>query len=181
MRKTIHKCFWVWDYDKEEAWLNRMSANGLALISVGFCRYTFDECTPGEYTYRLDFLENLAIYNESERYIKFVEETGAEYLGSLGRWVYFRKASDDNDFLLYSDHTSRIKYLNRILLLLGIGSLSNLIIALSNFCAYLSMDSNPNLVCGIICLCVFFFLGYGFTNISLKKKKLKKEQFLFEK
>ncbi len=29
--------FLVWDFDKEEKWLNEMAAKGLALTSVGFC------------------------------------------------------------------------------------------------------------------------------------------------
>ena len=44
MRKTIRKWFWVWDFDKEERWLNEMAAQGLALVDVGFARYAFEEC-----------------------------------------------------------------------------------------------------------------------------------------
>lgn len=39
MRKVIRKVFMVWDFDKEEAWLNEMAAKGLSLVSVGWCRY----------------------------------------------------------------------------------------------------------------------------------------------
>ncbi len=49
MRKTIHKLFFIWDFDKEEKWLNQMAAKGLALVSVGFCKYEFEDCIPGEY------------------------------------------------------------------------------------------------------------------------------------
>ena len=52
MRKIIHKLFWVRQFDKEENWLNEMAAKGLALVGVGFCRYEFEECTPGEYNVR---------------------------------------------------------------------------------------------------------------------------------
>ena len=27
-RKTIRKWFWVWEFEKEENWLNEMAANG---------------------------------------------------------------------------------------------------------------------------------------------------------
>ncbi len=37
MRRIIHKMFLVWDFDKEEKWLNEMAAKGLVLTSVGFC------------------------------------------------------------------------------------------------------------------------------------------------
>ena len=32
MRQVVHKLFFIWDYEKEEAWLNEMAAKGLALI-----------------------------------------------------------------------------------------------------------------------------------------------------
>ena len=35
-RMTVRKWFWVWDFEKEEDWLNEMAMNGWALASVGF-------------------------------------------------------------------------------------------------------------------------------------------------
>ena len=52
MRTIIRKWFWAWDFDKEEAWLNEMASEGLALVSVGWCRYEFEPCEPGEYIVR---------------------------------------------------------------------------------------------------------------------------------
>ncbi|MBR1990215.1 MAG: DUF2812 domain-containing protein [Firmicutes bacterium] len=52
-RKTIRKWFWVWEFDKEEQWLNTMAQSGWVLDSVGFCKYNFVKCGPGEYTVRL--------------------------------------------------------------------------------------------------------------------------------
>ena len=37
MRRIIKKLFFVWDFDKEEKWLNEMAAKGLCLVSTGFC------------------------------------------------------------------------------------------------------------------------------------------------
>ena len=34
--KKIWKIFLVWNYDKEEEWLNEMAMNGWTLTSVGF-------------------------------------------------------------------------------------------------------------------------------------------------
>ena len=34
MRTIIKKFFFVWDFDKEEKWLNEMAAKGLALVGV---------------------------------------------------------------------------------------------------------------------------------------------------
>ncbi len=58
MKKIIHKCFFIWNFDKEEKWLNEMAAKGFILNSVGFCRYEFDECIPGEYKICMELLEN---------------------------------------------------------------------------------------------------------------------------
>ena len=90
MRTVIRKLFWVWDFEKEEQWLNEMAAKGLALVGVGFCRYEFEDCTPGEYSFRLELLDNRPEHPESRKYISFVEETGAEQVGSYHNWVYFR-------------------------------------------------------------------------------------------
>ena len=35
MRQVIHKVFWAWESEKEQAWLNDMAAKGLALVAVG--------------------------------------------------------------------------------------------------------------------------------------------------
>ena len=40
-RKTIRKWFFVWEFEKEEDWLNEMAMNGWVLESVGFCSYHF--------------------------------------------------------------------------------------------------------------------------------------------
>ena len=47
--KTLHKWFWVWEFEKEERWLNEMAQEGWALTCGGFCTYTFEKCEPGEY------------------------------------------------------------------------------------------------------------------------------------
>ena len=68
-RKTVRKWFWVWDFDKEEQWLNEMAMSGWALVSVGWCSYTFEECEPGEYTIRLE------MHGADDSYISFMRET----------------------------------------------------------------------------------------------------------
>ena len=56
--KVIRKWFWVWDFEKEERWLNTMAQSGWVLTKVGFCTYHFAPCQPGEYTIRLEVLKN---------------------------------------------------------------------------------------------------------------------------
>ena len=37
--KIIHRCFWVWNFEKEERWLNTMAQSGWELTNVSFCTY----------------------------------------------------------------------------------------------------------------------------------------------
>lgn len=180
MRKIIRKWFWAWDFDREENWLNEMSAKGLALDDVGFCKYSFEECLPGEYRITLEFLDKWPTHPESQQYIKFIEETKAEHLGSLSRWAYFRKKSEYGDFSLHSDNDSKIKHLNRILVLLSVISIANLPNAINNIMWYLNSGLLFNLIVGISITCLSGLLACGALKIHIKKRKLQKEQSIFE-
>jgi len=180
MKKTIRKLFWAWRFEEEENWLNEMSAAGLQLCGVGFCTYHFEEGTPDEYTYRLEMLDKRPSHAKSVQYIHFLEETGAEHICSLLRWVYFRKKSDGGAFDLFSDIDSRISHLNRILLLTGILSAGNLVNSLNMLLMWLRLDTLTNLIAAILCFTVSALLGYGLICTFLKKSKLKKEKLLRE-
>lgn len=89
MKTIIRKAYW--NYEKEEKWLNEMSANGFALTDYFWCRYVFTDCEPGEYIYRIELLEYLPTHPVSQKYLRFMEENGVEYVASTTRWVFFRK------------------------------------------------------------------------------------------
>ncbi|MCL2200056.1 MAG: DUF2812 domain-containing protein, partial [Defluviitaleaceae bacterium] len=123
MSKIIYKFFAGWDYEKEENWLNMMSAKGKQLISVGICRYEFEDGEPNKYTYRYELLKNPSDHPESLEYIRFVEETGAEHIGSVEGWAYFRKETSAGEFNLFSDPSSIASYNMRMLrMVLGVGA-----------------------------------------------------------
>jgi Protein of unknown function (DUF2812). len=180
IKKVIHKWFFVWDFDKEEKWLNEMSAIGLHLTDVGVCRYVFEEGTPGEYECRLELLDNVPSHPKSTAYIRFLEDTGAEYIGNVTRWAYFRRKTGDGAFDLFSDLDSRIRHLNRIIAMLIPVFILNIINAFSNFARYPSHPASS--VFSIACLCFFLslILGYGIFKIYLKKNRLQKERALHE-
>ena len=69
-KKTVFKLFFVWDFEKEERWLNEMAQEGWVLDNTGFSFYTFVRCEPGEYIIRLEM-------NPSSDYRAFVKELGA--------------------------------------------------------------------------------------------------------
>ncbi len=68
-RKTIHRIFWVWEFEKEERWLNEMTLEGWALDKAAFCSYRFMRCEPGEYIIRMEM-------SKSTEYRNFVEGLG---------------------------------------------------------------------------------------------------------
>jgi hypothetical protein len=114
VKHVVYKFFSIGAHEKEEKWLNEMSAKGMVLTDVMGLRYVFEQGTPGEYIYRLELLNYLPSHAESIAYVKFMEDMGIEYVGSCLRWVYFRKQAQDGVFEIYSDIESKIKHLKRI-------------------------------------------------------------------
>ena len=179
MRTTQYRWFWAWDFEKEEKWLNQMAAQGWALVSVGYCRYEFEACEPGSCAVRLELLDSLPGSAEGQRYLSFVEDTGAQYVGHVMRWAYFRKHAADGAFDLYSDLDSRIRHLGRIQALL----LPLFILNVGNACTQtanaLASGNEWSVVPGaaaVAAALVSALLGYGLYRLNQKRAALVKER-----
>jgi hypothetical protein len=180
MKKVIYKWFWVWDFEKEEQWLNKMSEMGLQLTDVGICRYVFEEGRPGEYQYKLQMLDNLPDNIESQQYIKFCEESGVEHIASLLRWVYFRKKSDGKKFELFSDIDSRIKHLRGILVFLSTIAVAELLIFLSNLNKLFQyQELGIGIIVGLLFV-VTILISYGAIRVWISYRRLQKERNVYE-
>lgn len=179
MRQTIHKIFLVWDFDKEEKWLNEMAAKGLSLVSVGFCKYEFEDSLPGEYKICLQLLDKMPRHPESKKYIDFLETTGAEQVGSFTRWVYFRKKATEGDFELFSDYDSRLKYLSSVISFVSLITVGNWIAGINNVFIATTFPSPINYV-GILNLLIGLVGTWGIIRLMRKRKKMKQEGQLFE-
>lgn len=179
MRKVVHKWFWMWDFDKEEKWLNEMAAKGLALTSVGYCRYEFEDCVPGEYKICFEFLGNRFSGVEKAKYIEFLEETGAEHVGTFSNWIYFRKKTSEESFQLFSDYSSRIQYLTRIIRFIAMFGGLNLYIGCFNLFLFFFYNNYGNII-GTINLLIAAFCTIGVIPLIRKRKGLKAEQRIFE-
>ena len=179
MRRIIHKWFWVWNFDKEEQWLNEMAAKGLCLVSTGFCKYEFEDCLPGEYQIRMQLLDKFPHHPESQKYIEFLEDTGAEQVGSFTRWVFFRKKASLGDFNLFSDNASRVKYLTSMLSFITLVVALNLLIGLENL-AIAMLTGFPGNYLGFINLAIGLFGLPGTIKLWKKRNRIKKESQLFE-
>lgn len=166
-RMTIRKWIWVWDFDKEEQWLNTMAQQGWVLDRVGFCRYEFVRCEPGEYTVRLEMREH------DDAYLGFMADTGAEYVGRMMQWIYFRRKTELGDFDIFSDLDSRIAHLGRIARILKIVGIANLVIGLAN-------SMNPVVDFGWVNLLCATLLMYALGRIEGKQEALEKDRLLME-
>lgn len=180
MRQVIRKWFWAWEFDKEEKWLNDMAAQGKALVSARYATYEFESSEPGEYAIRLEMLENAPDSEAGMAYISFVEETGAEYVGKVMKWVYFRKKTADGPFELHGDNATRIKHLQGIIRLLGMLGGFNIGAGVYNLCIGVGIGSVVNVLCAGLSAAVTVLLVRGLIKLNEKKKQLTKDSQLFE-
>jgi len=165
--KTVRKVFFVWEFEKEEQWLNEMALSGWILDKIGFCTYHFIACEPGAYTVRLE------MRSHDDAYLRFMEETGAEYVGRMLQWIYFRKPVQCGAFDLFSDLDSRIAHLDKIDKVLTAVGFANLVIGLANVW-------NPVLDVGWVNLLCATLLMYALGRIHGKKEVLQKDRLLRE-
>ena len=177
--KTMRKWFWAWEFEEEEEWLADQAQQGLSLCAVGFCRYDFEECAPDEYEVRLQRLEKPIRNEESQQYISFVEETGAEYIGTVNQWVYFRKQTREGPFELFSDQPSRIRQLEKLIWFLLPLALLNLLIGFQNLLMYMTVGHAASLI-GILNLALAGLIGCGAYRLWRRKKRMQQESELFE-
>lgn len=165
-QKVIRKWFWVWDFDKEEQWLNTMAQSGWLLKKVGFGRYEFVPYEPGEYTLRLE------MHDHDPEYVRFMEETGATHIGQMAQWTYFCRKAVDGSFDIFSDLDSRIAHLNTIGRMLTVVGFANLLIGFS-VSLIVSHLGWINLVCATL-------LMYALGRIHGKAEALQRERALRE-
>ena len=180
MRQVIRKWFWAWEFDKEEQWLCDMAAQGKALVSARYITYEFEDSQPGEYAVRLEMLEHAPTSPEGQQYIEFVESTGAEYVGKVMKWVYFRKKTADGPFELHGDNATRIKHLSGIIRLLKPLMALNVGMGVYNLCIGIGLNSVVNVVCAGFSAAVAVLLYRGLVNLDDKKKQMEKDSQLFE-
>lgn len=164
--KTMHKWFWVWEFEKEERWLNEMAQEGWSLKKASFCTYVFEKTEPGEYIIRVETLDN------SSDFENFMEELGAESVGRCFRWGYFRRKSELGEFDMFSDIDSRIAHLDKIGKTLFLLCMANIVIGICNTFNGASF-SWMNLLCATL-------LAYGLGRIHGMRDGLKHDRTLHE-
>lgn len=180
--KVVWKWFFIWQWEEEEAWLNRMSEEGWHFTDVKFIRYRFEQGTPGAYQYRLEALESNDFSRpETQEYLSFMRDTGAEYIGHMMYWAYFRKKKDDGPFEIFSDIDSRLHHLERFERI-PLGGMSLLFINFLNcfnLIAHLNAPAFGGFLLGLNTM-LLVLLGYCVIQLRRKRRELEAERQLHE-
>ena len=103
------KLFFIWQDDKEEAWLNDLSAKGQRLDSVSFpFTYHFSSDASKKYTHHLNAPKGPD--TSPEAFKDTYQKSGWKHIGRMNGWHYFQKevASEDEPVLDWGNKQKRI-------------------------------------------------------------------------
>jgi len=113
--EKINKWFWVWNLEEEKAFLEEKAREGLVLKSVSLGRYTFEESTPKDLIYQMDF-KGLDQKISEDEYLQLYEDAGWNLAGRLGGWYYFsQESSEEMNLLIFNDNASKALIYKRLL------------------------------------------------------------------
>jgi len=111
-KNTLTKLRAFLDLDAEEAWINRMAADGW-LISKGGPIYRFARAEPGHHVIRIDYRKHDRKANREE-YLQFMADSGWRHLAGKSK-QYFESTQPETGSELFSDQESRSqRYLRMI-------------------------------------------------------------------
>ncbi|MCF0148258.1 MAG: DUF2812 domain-containing protein [Clostridium sp.] len=162
---------WYYDKDREEEFLNSMVAKGYAMTRFFLGVYHFEKCEPGEYTYRVDIIEDKNTKEKNEFY-DLIRETGGELIQTWGVWAFFRKRGD---FELYSDNESKIEQYRRIKnVFLTLSIIEGLILAYELYLYNISKYNGRNYLIPLFIILTITF-GYQVYKCKEKIKSLRDE------
>lgn len=159
MNKTIVKVFTLDEFEKEENWLNDMSAKGMELIKVGFVRYTFRPRQKDKYQYKIMFYDKAKSGPEWEEFMEILAESGIEIVSRYFNWLYLKKENDGTPFRLFNTvreelaHVNKIKKLSSLLLIIeSLGLATEIVTMIGSGRIYLA---TPTILVALVWLLVF--------------------------
>ena len=114
--KKQFKWFTIFEYEKEQNYLQEMHKSGWKFVKVeaiGF--YYFDKCLPQDVVYQLDYNKDGLAHKDE--YLKMFEDCGWEYLQDHSGYSYFRKTVSDDGIAeeIFCDDESRFQMMQRLL------------------------------------------------------------------
>lgn len=165
------------DDQKEEAWINEMSAMGWHLKKFLFIFFTFEKGEPGKYIYRNEYIEG-----QQSEYLEFLKGANIEYICKIFGWAYFRKEATEGQFELYTDAASKLRYLKKLFNLYLMLFVPNFMVLFLNLYLGLVSERTKYLSFGVASLSIVASLLMLIAmNKVLKRSKITKENLmLFE-
>lgn len=159
-----------YDKDREEEFLNVLSKRGYELkrFCLGF--YKFVPCNPGEYTYRIDLI-NDKTNKEFRDYVELVEESGAELVQTWGVWAIFRKKGE---FELYTDTEDMINQYIKIRRLFSLLGFSEFCFSVGQWERFFSDDNHSAFFCALLLTTIGIAFIYQAIKCTNKIAKLRK-------
>ena len=192
MRRVIHKIFWIWQLEKEQAWINEMASHGYSLEHAGRLTFEFEETEPNKYIYKELFLKGWGESAENIKYFKFLEEMGIKvvcYINYPGTcWVYVRALKEEypGGIELYSDIDSKIQYQKTMAFYMIFVSVITFLAASLNLSVVISALAAEGRFMWLNSLCAGFVYGLFVASVIATVKafvnmsKLKKERKIHE-
>lgn len=167
-----------WDYEKEEQWINQLSAQGLHLMKPGTVKSWFKKDPSVRYSYCLDYQPGLKKGASMQDYFQLYQDAGWEYVTSYnGIWHYFRKIWEPAPTpKLYTDQESLAGQYQKMQRILSVVLCSNVMIFIIVMTILLlrwqSMLWTIALPVTILYILLFILLGYGYRRAGRKIKQL---------
>lgn len=164
--KKEFRWFSIFEYEKEQEYLRRQHQAGWKFLRVkGLGVYYFEQCTPEDVVYQLDYNREGAEHRAE--YVRMFEDCGWEFLQEYAGYTYFRKraAVMHGDEEIFCDDSSRLAMLERVYK----GRLLPLLVL---FCACLLPQFILNLTAGRYGLAAFmggilavYAVAFGFSAV----------------
>jgi hypothetical protein len=173
---TKFRWFWVWQDDKQEAWLEAMSCAGLHLKNIkAFGRYVFEVGEPQHYTYRMDFDQSSG---KDSDYFHLIQEAGWEHLIELFGWQFWRKeAGEGRTAELFTDTDSKIRKYKRLRVSLSSPAPAIFVIVLAMFKRFPGRHPQWFVISTIsIFVLYILFLVVNLVKISMRIRDLEQIQ-----
>ena len=115
--KTLFRFFTLFEYEEEEAFLEKQHKEGWKVVSFKLPGlYKFEKCEPEDMVYRIDFTNENG--SKNAEYQQMFSDNGWEFLWSVNGFSIFRKPlaanTNDNSNEIFSDNSSRLQMLQKI-------------------------------------------------------------------
>lgn len=115
MEKSTIKWFWVWQQQKEKAFLEEQALKGYLLKKVCLGMYLFEERSPKKRIFQIDFRNAFGKISESE-YLQIFDDAGWVLATKSGGIYYFYQDWKEGiDLSLFNDQDSQRKVYLRLL------------------------------------------------------------------